>query len=63
MSRDLVERGASAGDWVRSRRPRGRCGGGGKADMAQAGGKEAAKIPQASSAPARPSAEMLAAPR
>ena len=47
VSRDLVEKGVSAGNWVRDVAPIVGGGGGGKPDLAQAGGKEAAKLPEA----------------
>jgi alanyl-tRNA synthetase len=47
VSRDLVEKGVSAGNWVRDVAPVVGGGGGGKADLAQAGGKDAAKLPDA----------------
>ena len=47
ISRDLVERGLSAGDWVRDAAQVVGGGGGGKADMAQAGGKSPEKLPEA----------------
>ena len=46
VSRDLVER-ASAGDWVRPVAAAVGGSGGGRADMAQAGGKEPEKLPEA----------------
>ena len=47
VSRDLVERGISAGKWVgEAAKPVGG-GGGGKPDMAQAGGKQPENVPQA----------------
>lgn len=47
LSRDLVQRGLSAGNWVRDVAPVVGGGGGGKADMAQAGGKHPEKLPAA----------------
>jgi alanyl-tRNA synthetase len=47
ISRDLVEQGISAGDWVRDVAKIVGGGGGGKADMAQAGGKSPEKLPEA----------------
>jgi alanyl-tRNA synthetase len=47
LSRDLVARGMSAGDWVRLVAPVVGGGGGGKPDLAQAGGKEPANLPAA----------------
>ena len=44
VSRDLVERGLSAGDWVKEVAPIVGGGGGGKPDLAQAGGKDPAKL-------------------
>ncbi len=44
LSRDLVQRGLSAGDWVRDVAPIVGGGGGGRADMAQAGGKHPEKV-------------------
>lgn len=47
VTRDLVDKGVSAGDWVKAVAPVVGGGGGGKPDLAQAGGKEPAKIPDA----------------
>jgi alanyl-tRNA synthetase len=47
ISRDLVAKGLSAGNWVRDVAPVVGGGGGGKPDLAQAGGKEPAKIGEA----------------
>ena len=47
ISKDLVERKISAGNWVKAVAPIVGGGGGGKPDMAQAGGKQPAKIPAA----------------
>ena len=47
LSRELVDKGLSAGDWVRDTAKIVGGGGGGKPDMAQAGGKDPAKIPEA----------------
>ncbi len=47
LSRDLVERGLSAVDWVRQAAQAVGGGGGGRADLAQAGGKQPDNIPKA----------------
>jgi alanyl-tRNA synthetase len=44
VSRELVAQGINAGDWVREVAPVVGGGGGGKADMAQAGGKDPSQI-------------------
>jgi alanyl-tRNA synthetase len=59
VSRDLVERGVSAGDWVRQVAPLVGGGGGGKPDMAQAGGKDPARLPEAMDAAKKVIREML----
>ena len=47
VTRDLVDKGVSAGNWVRDVAPVVGGGGGGKPDMAQAGGKSPEKLPEA----------------
>jgi alanyl-tRNA synthetase len=47
MSRDLVERGLNAGNWVKEVAPLVGGGGGGRPDLAQAGGKHPEKLPAA----------------
>lgn len=47
LTRDLVEKGLSAGNWVKNVAPTVGGGGGGKPDLAQAGGKNPGKIKQA----------------
>jgi alanyl-tRNA synthetase len=47
VSRELVEKGISAGNWVRDVAPVVGGGGGGKPDLAQAGGKQPEKLPEA----------------
>ena len=47
LSRDLVERGLKAGDWVGAAASAVGGGGGGRPDMAQAGGKDPSKLPAA----------------
>ncbi|MFH1924604.1 MAG: alanine--tRNA ligase [Planctomycetota bacterium] len=47
LSRDLVERGIDAVQWVRTAAAKVEGGGGGRPDMAQAGGKDAQKLPEA----------------
>jgi alanyl-tRNA synthetase len=44
VSRELVAQGIDAGDWVREVAPVVGGGGGGKPDMAQAGGKDPSQI-------------------
>jgi len=44
VSRELVAQGVNAGDWVREVAPVVGGGGGGKPDMAQAGGKDPSQI-------------------
>ena len=47
VTRDLNDKGVSAGAWVKETAPAVGGGGGGKPDLAQAGGKDATKLPQA----------------
>ncbi len=47
VSKDLQEKGAHAGNWVRPVAQALGGGGGGRPDMAQAGGKQPAKLPEA----------------
>lgn len=47
LSRDLVEQGMDAVKWVRAAAAKVQGGGGGRPDMAQAGGKDADKLPDA----------------
>jgi alanyl-tRNA synthetase len=47
VSKDLVSKGVSAGNWVRDVAPVVGGGGGGKPDLAQAGGKQPEKLPEA----------------
>ena len=47
ISRDLVEKGLSAGQWISKVAPVVGGGGGGKPDLAQAGGKTPEKLPEA----------------
>ncbi len=46
LSRDLVEKGMDAVQWVRAAAATVQGGGGGRPDMAQAGGKDADKLPE-----------------
>jgi alanyl-tRNA synthetase len=59
LSRDLVRKGCSAGNWVRDVAPAVGGGGGGKPDMAQAGGKMPDKLPEAMDTAKKVIREML----
>ena len=61
LSRDLVERGLSAGNWVKEVAPVVGGGGGGKPDLAQAGGKDPAKLAAALTAARQVLDKMLGA--
>ncbi|MEZ6149421.1 MAG: alanine--tRNA ligase [Pirellulaceae bacterium] len=60
ISRALQDRGLSASDWIGQVAPIVGGGGGGKADLAQAGGKFPDKIPEAVAAAKKAITEMLA---
>ena len=47
LSKDLIERGLHAGNWLKEVAPAVGGGGGGRPDLAQAGGKSPEKIPEA----------------
>ena len=47
VSRELVERGVHAGNWVRGIAAVLGGGGGGRPDLAEAGGKDASRLPEA----------------
>lgn len=59
LSRELVEQGHSAGDWVRATAQLVGGGGGGKPDMAQAGGKHPEKLAVALNAARKQMTEQL----
>ena len=59
-TRNLLERKFSAVDWIKAVAPLVQGGGGGRADMAQAGGKNAAGVPDAIKAARQYLAEKLA---
>jgi alanyl-tRNA synthetase len=63
LSRDLVDRGLTATDWVRSAAEVVGGKGGGRADMAQAGGKDADKLEQAFAAATAEIKRLLSATR
>jgi alanyl-tRNA synthetase len=47
VSEDLIAKGLKAGDWIRETAKVAGGGGGGRPQMAQAGGKDPAKLPDA----------------
>ena len=47
VSDDLIAKGLKAGDWIRETAKVAGGGGGGRPQMAQAGGKDPAKLPEA----------------
>ena len=47
VSDDLIAKGLKAGDWIRETAKVAGGGGGGRPQMAQAGGKDPSKLPQA----------------
>ena len=59
LSRDLVEKGLDAVQWVRQAAKLVDGGGGGRPDLAQAGGKNADKLPEALAAARALAEEML----
>jgi len=61
VSKQLQERGVSAGKWIGPVAKAVGGGGGGRADLAQAGGRDPAKLPEALSLARRTIAEMLGA--
>ena len=61
ISRDLESRGVSANDWVREVAAVVNGSGGGRADMAQAGGKSPEKLPHALETARQTIANMLGA--
>jgi alanyl-tRNA synthetase len=60
LSRELVAKGADAGRWLKETAPIVGGSGGGKPDLAQAGGKEPAKLPEALAKAREVIREMLA---
>ena len=60
LSKSLVDRGLKAGDWVGAAAKAVGGGGGGRPDMAQAGGKDPSKLPQALTAAKDAMREQLA---
>jgi len=61
LSRDLVKKGLNASNWVKSAAQIVGGGGGGRPDMAQAGGKDAQKLPEALEAARKSIQQMLGA--
>ncbi|MEO0530704.1 MAG: DHHA1 domain-containing protein [Planctomycetota bacterium] len=61
ITKDLQDRGVSAGKWIGPVAKAVGGGGGGRPDMAQAGGKQPAKLPEAINAARETIAQMLGA--
>jgi alanyl-tRNA synthetase len=61
ITHDLEKRGLNAGDWIRSAAEVVGGRGGGRADMAQAGGKHPEKLPDALDAARQKIAKLLEA--
>ncbi len=61
VSDDLIARGLKAGDWVREAAKAAGGGGGGRPQMAQAGGKDPAKLPASLAAARKHAADVLGA--
>lgn len=59
ISKDLQQKGSSAGNWIRPVAEAVGGGGGGRPDLAQAGGKQPEKLPQALEIARKTIAEML----
>ena len=60
LTRDLVDRGLSAGEWIKPAAEAVGGRGGGKPDMAQAGGKLPDKVPDALAAAGKMIGKLLA---
>jgi alanyl-tRNA synthetase len=60
VTRDLQDRGAHAGNWIRAAAQAVGGGGGGRPDMAQAGGKQPENLPKAFETARETLAKMLA---
>jgi alanyl-tRNA synthetase len=62
LSRDLVAQGMDAVKWVRAAAAKVQGGGGGRPDLAQAGGKQLEKLPEALEVARTAAARMLGGP-